>query len=546
VPYSGYIAPDGHSDHVGAWPTDLYYVTPTSDWSDNTVNQTNSSRPQNLNTIGDGKFDQSTINSDLFCSISRVDFYNLSKSPDSELVMMQGYLNKASAYKRGNVNYIDQGIIEDNFASFSEGFAGNGYGNFISLCDSGVVTSDVLTGLSSSTYKWSYACGGGSDTSMNGFGSVTDLHQTDYQGVFSMLFGSYLGDWNTTDNLMRSALANGKMLTTAWAGRPNWFFHHMGMNNPIGYSAKLSIENSSNTGSPLYDTEGYYGNGIHMELLGDPTLRSEYMPVVADFLALENSAGTQVDLSWTLPVTDITAIRLYKYDSASAKYVLKVNLTGLDTAYTDAGGSATDKYYVSYTKLQNTITGSYVNNATGSFTEAVSVSALPVSLIRFTGTVVDEHGLLEWSTAQELNFSHFELQKKDFNKNWEPIANINGNHNTSQISDYSFIDGGLHMGVNTYRLKMIDFDGSIEYSNEVSLNKQDTETELSIYPNPSIEGNVVTLVSKRPLEASEVKISDMLGRSYDFNLEGNRLHHDLSPGEYVIQYQGQNVKWILL
>jgi hypothetical protein len=37
VPYSGNFAPDGHIDHLGAWPTDLYYVTPTSDWSDNTV-----------------------------------------------------------------------------------------------------------------------------------------------------------------------------------------------------------------------------------------------------------------------------------------------------------------------------------------------------------------------------------------------------------------------------------------------------------------------------------------------------------------------------
>ena len=51
--------------------------------------------------------------------------------------MMQGFLNKASAYKRGNLAYLDQGIVEDNFSTLSEGFAGNGYGNFTSLCESG-------------------------------------------------------------------------------------------------------------------------------------------------------------------------------------------------------------------------------------------------------------------------------------------------------------------------------------------------------------------------------------------------------------------------
>ena len=63
---------------------------------------------------------------------------------------------------------------------------------------------------------------------MSGFATVSQLHNADYQGVFGMMLGSYFGDWNTQDNLMRSSVANGKLLTNVWAGRPNWFFHHMG------------------------------------------------------------------------------------------------------------------------------------------------------------------------------------------------------------------------------------------------------------------------------------------------------------------------------
>ncbi len=459
---------------------------------------------------------------------------------------MQGYLNKASAYKRGNLAYLDQGIVEDNFSTLSEGFAGNGYGNFTSLCASGAYTFDVLTGLSLNTYKWSYVCGPGTDTSIAGFGSITDLHQTTYQGIFSMLFGSYFGDWNTSDNLMRSAMANGKLLTTAWAGRPNWFFHHMGMNNPIGYSTQLSIENSSKTGAPMYDTEGMYGNGIHMALLGDPTLRSEYLPVVNDLVAYENTAGTQVDLFWSLPVADITAIQVYKYNLDADEYLLEANLTGLDTTYTDDAGVTGDKYYISYTQLENTITGSYFNNATGSFTEALPLSNLPVMLTHFSGYISNDNGLLEWATAQEINFSHFELEKKEPNNTWETIAKVEGNHNTSEISYYSAWDTNLSFGPNTYRLKMVDYDDRKEYSTYVSLYHNAADARLKVYPNPSLMGSSVTLISKKQLKASDLKIVDLQGKSYEFKLEGNTLIQNLVPGEYIIQFNGESVKWIIM
>ena len=53
--------------------------------------------------------------------LDAVDFYNLTKSPTSELQMVKDYLEKASDYKRGHINPMEVGIIEDNFTSISEG-----------------------------------------------------------------------------------------------------------------------------------------------------------------------------------------------------------------------------------------------------------------------------------------------------------------------------------------------------------------------------------------------------------------------------------------
>jgi hypothetical protein len=46
VPYSGQLNPDGHPDHVGAWPADAYYGDMDGNWTDRTVNYTQTRCPR--------------------------------------------------------------------------------------------------------------------------------------------------------------------------------------------------------------------------------------------------------------------------------------------------------------------------------------------------------------------------------------------------------------------------------------------------------------------------------------------------------------------
>ena len=52
------------------------------------------------------------------------------------------------------------------------------------------------------------------------------------QSVFTFLFGSYFGDWDSPDNFLRAALASGTILSNAWSGRPLWSMHYMAMGDP--------------------------------------------------------------------------------------------------------------------------------------------------------------------------------------------------------------------------------------------------------------------------------------------------------------------------
>lgn len=546
VPYSGFLFPDGHPDHAGAWPTDLYYVTDATLWSDNVIDSVNMTRPQNTNEIGDEKYDNFIIPEDIFAPVSRVDFFNLPLMVDTEEDRLIQYLNEASKYKHGEVSTVDKGLIDNNLVNFTEGFSFNGYMNFSSLFGTdSVVIGDMLTDLSSETYKWTYACGFGADTLAVGVGSISQFRDTDYKGIFSMIFGSYFGDWNTQNNLMRATMANGKILTQVWAGRPNYFFHHMGLNQPIGLSAKLSINNNGDS-STSYDSTGYGNNFVHMALLGDLSLRNKHNPTIKDFAANFNSVTNDMDFTWTAPNCIVTtAYEIYVAADSLGPYTLQQSVHPDSTSYNYTVTPANYYYYIKTISLDTTQSGSYFNNSLGQFISINATGAnaastpVPVELISFTATKVSNKGLLAWSSAQEFNFSHYDVQKSYNTRDWSSIGIVNGNNTLSQ-SSYQLIDNNLHSGDNYYRLKMVDFDKYVKYSDIRVLHFD--RNVFSLYPNPILDGAISIEFEEEDfrLNKTDIRVTDSRGNTmdFDYNVAKSELKIDGTSGVYFISVSG--------
>ncbi|MFN7142006.1 MAG: fibronectin type III domain-containing protein, partial [Limisphaerales bacterium] len=104
VPYSGNFGPDGHHDHQGAWPADTYYADVDGNWTDTSVHNTSSPRAQTRNVPGDGKFDQSTIPSDVELQVGRVDLSNMTAFNNKGLTerdLLRRYLVKNHNFRHG-------------------------------------------------------------------------------------------------------------------------------------------------------------------------------------------------------------------------------------------------------------------------------------------------------------------------------------------------------------------------------------------------------------------------------------------------------------
>lgn len=372
VPYSGFIYPDGHVDHRGAWPADTYYGEIDGSWTDVLVNDNNAARPENWNEIGDGKWDQSTPPSSVDLQVSRIDFFNMPQFNKTEEEMMTSYLQRAHDYKMDSLVIAKRALIDDNFGGFGgEAFAANGWRNYPPLVGKNNIQSiDMIASLDDSSYQWAYACGGGSYTGATGVGNTINFTTNEVNSVFIQMFGSYFGDWDAQNSFLRAPLcADVPALTTCWSGRPNWFFHHMALGENIGYTTKLMQNNNT-----LYIPTNTGNRNVHIALMGDLSLRTDYMNMPSDLTGAQ-VGDSSVFLNWALSNdTSVLGYYVYRATTFLGNYELVSPLL-TDHFFQDSGLASGIYYYmVRATKDVMTPSGGYRNLSIGTFSSAVAVN----------------------------------------------------------------------------------------------------------------------------------------------------------------------------
>lgn len=366
VPYSGALAPDGHGDHNGAWPTDLYYADLDGEWTDTTVNTSSASRTKNRNIPGDGKWDQNTVPTDVEFAVGRIDFYDMPAfAPLTEIDLLRRYLQKNINYRNVVTSVNRRALIDDNFGDFSgEAFSSSAWGWFSSSVGrANIVTLDFATELKTNNYLWAYGCGGGTYTSAGGIGSTTDFVNNPVKAVFTALFGSYFGDWDSTNNFLKAPLAaDGMALTSVWSGRPRWTFHGMAIGEPIGTSI-LAYQNANSS-----NYFGKYGTSIHEGFIGDSTLRDRMIEPVSNVRLVDQ--GATYSLSWNPSVaTGIQGYYIYGSNNKYSNYELIGGI--ISSSNVNLNKTLNYKYYqVRAARLEVSPSGSYHNLSTGVLIEA--------------------------------------------------------------------------------------------------------------------------------------------------------------------------------
>jgi len=132
---------------------------------------------------------------------------------------------------------------------------------------------------------------------------------------------------------------------------------------------------------------------------------------------------------------------------------------------------------------------------------------VPVELTSFTGNVNNlGQVVLNWETATEINNQGFEIERRTESSEFRTIGFIEGHGSTTETQSYVYTDATAENGINYYRLKQIDYNGTYEYSDEVEVdvNGPLTFDLTQNYPNPF---NPTTNIKYSVPETGNIKLS---------------------------------------
>jgi len=421
---TGSLNPDGHGGRN--MPADGYYGEMDGTWNNSTY-----------------------FPSDVDLQVGRVDLYGMpSFLPLTDTELTRQYLNRAHGWKHKQWTVANRQaeMQSETGPTIQRQFFGTAIPTIIPnnyYPANGYYSPEFWNEVQANDYLWfTKGSGGGAYTACAGMGST--YHYAASPGVktvFNAEFASYFEEWDVSDGFLRAPLAaKGNGLTDVWSDNPAWIFMHMGTGKNIGYSTRVTQNNNY-----YYNYPGYVGlpnsrRGVHLALMGDPTLR---MMIVAPPGNLIVAGDTnKATLAWTAsPDSGLLSYAIYRSASPNGPFT-RLNstlVTGL--TYTDTGvAGGTYAYMVRAVKLESTPSGSYQNPSQG-IVKTVTTGQGPIdptatqigSYVRTRGGIT-----LYWAANGSARFN-VQWKSLDTATNWNVF---NRGTITSTDGNFSFLDDG--------------------------------------------------------------------------------------------------------
>lgn len=176
-----------------------------------------------------------------------------------------------------------------------------------------------------------------------------------------------------------------------------------------------------------------------------------------------------------------------------------------------------------------------------------AVAPLPVQLISFTAAKASGKVVLNWSTAQEINSSHFEIQRSTDAVTWKTVAHVQAAGTSGTVRNYQAEDAGSFAGYVYYRIKMVDNDETFALTNIARLSFALENNKTFAYPNPATSYTVISSSKNRSGNVTVEVINAFTGiKALQLSLlnPGNTFRLNtaqLSAGSYIVKIiSGEN------
>jgi hypothetical protein len=233
------------------------------------------------------------------------------------------------------------------------------------------------------------------------------------------------------------------------------------------------------------------------------------------------------------------------YNADSANFYLYV-LPGTYSIFFQRYNSSSGLYYnQSTTWPGNTVTVNSVNDIVNNINVQFS-SIVPIAFSSVNAVLKDNQVIINWGLATELNGKKYIVERSS---NGQVFAAI-GEKIATGLNAYQFVDAYPLEGINIYRVKAIDNEGSIVYSSLLKIKYYKNVQDFMIYPNPVTNNSATLQLTGFEKGTYQLRLYNVLGQviyTKEITVDSASLFYSIAfpvKGINKIEVSGNNTKLV--
>jgi hypothetical protein len=145
------------------------------------------------------------------------------------------------------------------------------------------------------------------------------------------------------------------------------------------------------------------------------------------------------------------------------------------------------------------------------YSNNVTMKTLPVHFTQVGAFSVPGGIQVNWENSTEENMQHYEIERSMDALHFSSIGKTTANNNNGHAA-YRFVDPSPITGVSYYRIRSVDKDGSMAFSQVIRINTAPGQNEVVLYPNPVHDRRVFIELSSLPKGSYQVVVNDAMQR----------------------------------
>ena len=472
--------------------------------------------------------------------VSSIDVWKKSTNTDDSILVTQSSYGVTSVYVTGNgtaasptfTDIDDNSTLQDIPVRWGV-FSKEGPDRIFIATDLGVLGTHTINGNSTAwtmvnngflprvrTDALEYDADSNLVAATHGRGIWETREPCNLNGTPPTAAGTYTSTYKKTDGTSECFCNNdGDLLLALDVTGTGAVIPASGVSLQIGATATTSWNNS---GGIVTNTNG--GAIINRKWEVNPTTQPSTgnVKVTSYFTDAEYTALVSALGSLTVPTTLTSPTQMQFYKLTSTGTFADPHASGAtgDIFSNGASASTTNWAYAdlgdhhSAEFLVSSFSGGGGGGGGGS-------SPLPIDLLTFTAEAMSlKTSNLKWSTGHELNNDYFEIQRSYNGLNFEPIGTVEGNRNSFNVIEYSYIDATIAEAYNLvyYRLNQVDYDGKNALSDVRTVNFKNVNA-LKVWPIPA--KNIVNISSDNRIE--NISMYNNTGKEVEVIEKGNGI-----------------------